>query len=239
MLDLLDFCATIATIMTSRSRNLWIVIALCVLLPVSGVAKRKKSASSSSSSTSGVDFDYYLLTLSWAPEFCATNPSGRTSAECDPNKHMGLVVHGLWPQYNNGKWPQDCATTPPVASATVTHMMPIMPGQQLIQHEWAKHGTCSGLSTQDYFAAIEKLYRGLQVPDGFKKPASRSQTSASTIEKEFASANNAPEGAFRVSCPKNEFSAVEICLSKDLQYQACPSTVKECKASKIAVRPVP
>ena len=121
----------------------------------------------------------------------------------------------------------------------VNQMMPIMPGKQLIQHEWAKHGTCSGLSTQDYFGAIEKLYNGLQVPDEFKTPAKSAQTNASSIEKEFASANNAPAGAFRVSCPQNEFSAVEICLSKDLQYQACPSTQKECRAQKIEVRPVP
>ena len=152
---------------------------------------------------------------------------------------MGLVVHGLWPQYNNGKWPESCSTTPPVASATVNHMLPIMPGKQLIQHEWSKHGTCSGLSTQDYFAAIEKLYTGLSVPDDFKKPSSSAQTNASNIEKEFASANNAPAAAFRVSCPQNEFSAVEICLTKDLQYQACPTTVKECRAQKIEVRPVP
>ncbi|HEY4899936.1 MAG TPA: ribonuclease T2 [Terriglobales bacterium] len=233
-----DFCVTIATIMANRARNICIVIALCVLLPVGGLAKHKKSGSSSSSSSSA-NFDYYLLTLSWAPEFCATNSAGRNSAECDPKKHMGLVVHGLWPQYDNGKWPESCSTTPPVASATVDHMMPIMPGQSLIQHEWAKHGTCSGLSTQDYFAAIEKLYTGLQVPDNFKKPSHSVQTNASSIEKEFATANNAPAGAFRVSCPQNEFSAVEICLSKDLKYQECPSTLKECHAPKIKVRPIP
>jgi ribonuclease T2 len=43
-------------------------------------------------------------------------------------------------------------------------MMPIMPGKQLIQHEWQKHGTCGSMSVQDYFGAIEKLYNGLEVP---------------------------------------------------------------------------
>jgi ribonuclease T2 len=118
-------------------------------------------------------------------------------------------------------------------------MMPIMPGKQLIQYEWSKHGTCSGLSVKDYFGAIEKLYNGLQVPDDFQHPSSSSKASAAEIEKKFAAANNAPKGAFRVSCPQNEFSAVEICLSKDLQYQACPSTLKDCRASQISVRPVP
>jgi len=206
---------------------------------LSGTSFAKDKKSPTTSDAAAGDFDYFLLALSWAPDFCASNPSNRSSAECDPQKHMGLVVHGLWPQYDNGKWPQSCASTPPVASSTVKHMMPIMPGKQLIQHEWAKHGTCSGLSVKDYFGAIEKLYNGLQVPDDFKHPSSSSKTDAAKIEQKFAAANNAPKSAFRVSCPANEFSAVEICLSKDLQYQACPSTLKECRASQISVRPVP
>ena len=218
--------------------TLSMLIVLGCYIPENSFAKHKKQPAPASE-IAAADFDYFLLTLSWAPEFCASNPKGKSSAECDPKKHMGLVVHGLWPQYDNGKWPEDCASTPPVSSATVNHMMPIMPGKDLIQHEWAKHGTCSALSTSDYFGAIEKLYNGLTVPEDFKKPPDSAQTSPFAIEKDFASANNAPAGAFRVSCPQNEFSAVEICLSKDLQYQACPTTVKECKANKIQVRPVP
>lgn len=224
--------------MTKRLITFSVLIALGCSLTATGFAKHKKQPSAPTDATTG-DFDYFLLTLSWAPEFCASNPKGAKSAECDPKKHMGLVVHGLWPQYDNGKWPQDCASTPPVASSTINHMMPIMPGKDLIQHEWSKHGTCSGLAVQDYFGAIEKLYNGLEVPDEFKKPSASAQTNAAEIEKKFVAANNAPKGAFRVSCPQNEFSAVEICLTKDLQYQACPTTVKECRASQIAVRPVP
>jgi len=224
--------------MKSKLLPVCLMVAICLSLVGTSSAKHKK-ASSDSSSASSAEFDYYLLTLSWAPQFCATNANGKGTAECDPDKHMGLVVHGLWPQYNNGKWPQDCSSTPPVSTATVNHMLPIMPGKQLIQHEWAKHGTCSGLAVADYFAAIEKLYTGLTVPDDFKKPADAAQTSPGDIEAAFASANNAPKGAFRVSCPQNDFSAVEICLTKDLQYQACPTTVKECRSGQVKVRPVP
>jgi ribonuclease T2 len=219
--------------MTKRLLSAFLLLALGCSLAGTSLAKSKKKPPAPST------FDYYLLTLSWAPEFCATNPQGKSSAECDPNQHMGLVVHGLWPQYNNGKWPQDCASTPPVPSDTVDRMMPIMPGQQLIQHEWAKHGTCSGLSVDQYFAGIEKLYKGLNVPDDFKKPSSSSAAGPSNIEQKFATANQAPAGAFRVSCPQNKFSAVEVCLSKDFQYQACPSTVRECHAPQVEILPVP
>lgn len=222
--------------MKNRVLVLLLLWAMCLSLSGTGFAKKKKGGSTGPASS---NFDYFLLTLSWAPEFCATNKNGAGTAECDPKKHMGLVVHGLWPQYNNGKWPQDCASTPPVASATVNHMLPIMPGKQLIQHEWSKHGTCSGLSVQDYFGAIEKLYTDLKVPDNFNKPSDEAQTSPADVEGQFASANDAPKEAFRVSCPQNEFSAVEVCLSKDLKYMACPTTMKECKAGQIQVRPVP
>src|SRR5271169_4860997 len=224
--------------MTKRLLSAFLLLALACSVTGTSFAQHKKSQSPSSNSSPG-NFDYYLLTLSWAPEFCASNSRGRTSAECDPKKHMGLVVHGLWPQDNNGKWPQDCASTPPVSSATVNHMMPIMPGSSLIQHEWAKHGTCSGLSVDQYFSAIEKFYDGLKEPDDFKKPSSSTTTGPSDIEQKFATANQAPQAAFRVSCPQNAFSAVEICLTKDFQYQACPNTVRECHASQIKVPPVP
>jgi ribonuclease T2 len=211
-----------------------------MLLAISGAAKHRKSGNGPSSGTNSPgDFDYYLFTLSWAPEFCATNPAGRNSAECDPNKHIGLVVHGLWPQFENGSWPENCVSTSPVASDTVDHMMPVMPSRSLIQHEWSKHGTCSGLSTRDYFAAIGKLYSGLQVPEDFKRPTQGAKAHPLDIELKFSNSNEAPEDAFRISCPQNEFSAVEICLTKSLKYQACPASLKECRAHQIEVRPVP
>ena len=223
--------------MANRLLTVLLLVVSCGCCEVS-FAKHKKQPATTTDASAG-DFDYFLLTLSWAPEFCASNPNGRTSIECAPSQHKGLVVHGLWPQYDNGKWPQDCASTPPVSSGTVNHIMPIMPSKRLIQREWAKHGTCSGMSVQDYFGAIEKLYNGLEVPPEFKKPTSSAQFNSATIEQKFATANNAPKNAFRISCPQNEFSAVEVCLNKALQYQACPNTVKECRSQQIEVRPVP
>lgn len=52
-------------------------------------------------------FDYYVLALSWSPEFCHSHP---TKPECVSGK-FGFVVHGLWPQYANG-YPENCSTAP-------------------------------------------------------------------------------------------------------------------------------
>lgn len=53
------------------------------------------------------DFDYYVLSLSWSPNWCATTGDHRESEQCDPARDLGWVVHGLWPQYESG-WPSYC-----------------------------------------------------------------------------------------------------------------------------------
>src|SRR5689334_6883835 len=85
----------------SRTRRTEIyVLLLALLLPVAADAQKKGKP--------GV-FDYYLLTLSWSPEFCTTSPS---DPQCTGAHHFGFVIHGMWPQFNNGTWPQNCSSKP-------------------------------------------------------------------------------------------------------------------------------
>src|SRR5579872_2060362 len=92
-------------------------------------------------------FDFYVFVFSWSPEFCHGHPS---AAEC--TNHAGFLVHGLWPQNNDGSYPLHCQTNQP-GPTNPGAMSDIMPAE-IIQHEWAQHGTCSGLSGDDYFALI-------------------------------------------------------------------------------------
>ena len=205
------------------------------LLP--GTARARHRANSADNTPGS--FDYYLLTLSWAPEFCATHGSSASSSECDPQRHFGFVVHGLWPENEDGSYPQHCAPAQPVAQATVQQMLPIMPDRGLIQHEWSTHGTCSGLDTQTYFADIQKAFHLVQIPPQYRAPAQMINANPADIEQKFTEANHAPRGAFRVSCSNSEFVAVEACLTKDLQYRQCGSSLRDCRASQVTVRPTP
>ena len=102
-------------------------------------------------------FDFYLLNLSWSPEFCATHGD---SPECGRN--LGFVVHGLWPQDTNGDYPQHCSDAPGPSNPQAD--TDIMPTASLVEHEWQTHGTCSGLGADNYFAAIHKAYAGVKIP---------------------------------------------------------------------------
>lgn len=182
-------------------------------------------------------FDYYLLSLSWAPTYCESHPNDNSS-ECRTGNHTGFVLHGLWPSSNTVPMqPESCGNASPVASGIVRHMREYFPSNGLIQHEWQKHGTCSGLSAQEYFANAEKAYKGVKVPDKYANMGQQLQLSVHDLERDFAASNNAPEGAFRVSCHAGELVALEACLDKDLKYQTCPRTARECPADQVKLAP--
>ena len=172
-------------------------------------------------------FDFYLLNLSWSPEFCATHAS---SAECGHG--LGFVVHGLWPQDSNGNYPEDCSDAPgPTNPASYTDIIPTV---SLIAHEWQTHGTCSGLGADTYFADIRKAFQAVKIPAGV---GSASSVTPDQFLATFQSANSSyPAGSIALSCGNNRLTAVEVCLTKDLQPEACQG-VRSCRANVIQITP--
>ena len=111
------------------------------------------------------------------------------------------MVHGFWPQGDTTRGPENCGPASPVANSLVQTMLNYIPTASLIQHEWKTHGTCSGLSAADYFAAVRKARDSVTIPDEFKAPAQTLNLSPAAIEQAFATANPSfPKTAFRTSC---------------------------------------
>jgi ribonuclease T2 len=181
--------------------------------------------------TPGV-FDYYVLALSWAPGFCdtSTHPS---ASECGSGRHLGFVVHGLWPQIENGRSPEACTSARPVSHDQVDRILQLMPDRGLVQHEWACHGTCSGLPVQDYFRVVESAFRAVRPPQ--LPPRIRVRD----LEQKFADANRTTPDSFRAVCHGGELVEVRVCLTKDLKFRACSASVRECPANEVMVAPVP
>ena len=174
-------------------------------------------------------FDFYLLNLSWSPEFCATH----SSTECGHG--LGFVVHGLWPQDNTGDYPEDCSDAPgPTNPQSYTDLIPTV---SLIAHERQTHGTCSGLSADAYFANIRKAFQEVKLPSGIGTGSDANGVTPDQFLARFASANPGfPAGAIALSCGNNRLTAVEICLTKDLQPEACQG-VRSCRANSIKITP--
>jgi len=211
-------------------RNALIVAAL--LVSVSSSAPKKKKPAPSGS------FTYYLLTLSWAPDFCAQPNAPKDPAECGPGKKIGFVVHGLWPQGDTGRGPESCGGSP-VAQSIVQTMLPYIPTASLVQHEWKTHGTCSGLSAADYFGTVRRARDLVKLPAEFTSPAQAQSLKPAEIESAFAAANPTfPKEAFRTSCTAGALQEVRVCLNKDLTPRACTASAGECATPTLKVLPV-
>jgi ribonuclease T2 len=191
--------------------------------------RRSKRGHAEQVGTPGV-FDFYLLNLSWSPEFCATHGN---STECGHG--LGFVVHGLWPQDFSGDYPEDCSDAPgPADPQQYTDLIPTV---GLIQHEWETHGTCSGMASDAYFAAIRKADTAVRIPADIGTGEDASGVTPQKLLGRFAKSNPGyPQGSFALSCGNNQLTAIEICLGKDLQPEICQG-VRSCRANSIRVTP--
>ena len=204
---------------------------LCICLVSAAPARKQRRHDATGTQDNG--FDYYLLALSWAPGYCASHPHDH-SPEC--SAHASFVLHGLWPQSENGAPPMDCGEAGPPSTATVEHMLNFMPSRGLIQHEWSKHGTCSGLSADDYFRNVEKGFSSVRIPESYRLLSHEAHVRVSDLEQAFAVENHTVSGAIRTSCHNGELVGIEVCLDKNLKYRSCTRSVRECPVQQVTVR---
>jgi ribonuclease T2 len=150
------------------------------------------------------NFSRYVFVLEWLPQFCAAVPG---SNECRALTSASFaathpVLHGLWPDQDGDsshaygfcgaaadQKPLDHAPTwcrlalPPLSDETRAALDRYMPGTQscLEHHEWARHGTCSGLSADAYFAAEASLAAAV---DGSSFGAYLAQNAGSSVDRD-------------------------------------------------------
>ena len=189
-------------------------------------------------------FDYYVLSLSWSPQFCATRgkQARPDDPQCGVGASFGFVLHGLWPQYSARGYPESCSVGTTPDAALVQRMLRIMPSPRLIQHEWDKHGTCSGLPAEQYFANTEQLMAGVQIPPRYRAPTEPLRTSLSSLRAELLAQNPAlPQDGSSVAvvCQGEFLQEVRLCYEKDFRPRPCSGTVADsCPASELTVRPI-
>ncbi|SIP91369.1 ribonuclease T2 [Rhizobium sp. RU35A] len=185
-------------------------------------------------------FDFYVLSLSWSPTYCAS-PKGKDSKEqCGPEKKFAFIVHGLWPQ-NENDYPQSCATTEPrrVPETLGRAYFDIMPSMGLIGHEWRKHGSCSGLGQKAYFDKTRAAFEKIRLPADIVTATTAQTFTADQIEQSFIRDNpGLGASSIAVSCERNQLEEVRICMSKDLAFRPCAEVDRKgCSLNRITVPP--
>ena len=183
-------------------------------------------------------FDYYLLALSWSPEYCASRNGARDKLQC-VERQYGFVTHGLWPQFEKG-YPSRCPTSQSVSRATVAGMLDIMPSPALVRHEWTAHGACSGLTPADYYATVRRFYSAVRIPREFQQPAAPVLIEPAALKKRFLEANPAlAPASLAVVCSGRNLREVRVCFTREGKPRPCGRDVRDqCTAEKVLLRPV-
>ena len=185
------------------------------------------------------------MDLSWAPEFChnvevlplnerTANKRADAADEC--STPTGFVLHGLWPQNFNGTYPANCSTR--FGPESYAPYLGDTPSLTLLQHEWSKHGTCTTLDADAYFATADDRYHDLKIPAVLQNVTHPITLVPADLLGQFQAANPAyPQGSILLSCGKKYLTAVEACYSKDTLKPIACRGIKTCGATSIRVAP--
>lgn len=177
-------------------------------------------------------FDYYLLSLSWSPSFCADRPD---ADQCGEGRRF--IVHGLWPQFERG-FPADCDSRHRAPSdRLLARYEHLTESAGLLAHQWRKHGTCTGLSPEGYFEAMAEAARVVRIPESLEAVSRDLDVDPRVLEKAFLDANpDLTRDAVTVKCRDNRLSEVRICLTADFAPRTCgKDVIRDCGARMIDV----
>ena len=206
-----------------------LLVALLLTLPLSVRAQDRAG-----------EVDYYVMALSWSPNWCAREGDGRGAPECAAGAGLGWTLHGLWPQYETG-WPDYCETDARDPSRKQSdRMADIMGSGGLAWYQWKKHGRCTGLSGPDYYALSRAAYESVTRPALLRELGREVKIAASVIEAAFLEVN--PQlGAdmLTVTCKGGAIAEARICLTRDLQPRDCgPDVRRECTLDDAVLSPL-
>ena len=182
------------------------------------------------------DFDFYVLSLSWSPTWCASNDRDGSTTQCGGRRSYRFIVHGLWPQNERG-WPEYCPSGEPerVPRALAETMMDIIPSAGLAGHEWRKHGSCSGLNQRSYFQTLRNAHDKVRLPPVIFDGRISRRLAIDEIEGLMTKANpGLTRQGVSVSCQGGRLTEIRICMTKSLDFRTCRAVDrKSCRARTV------
>lgn len=152
-----------------------------------------------------------------------------------------MTIHGLWPQRYDGTWPSECTTEPLQESFYVsgsTNLLTLLEEKwpnikselnsshhnSFWEHEWRKHGTCSGLHPFEYFETALNLL--------VETPEVVANSYGETVSKSELIQGYGGETMTALVCQGGYLSEVRTCFEKNQdgtpgERMECPQKVLE------------
>eukprot|EP00200_Dunaliella_tertiolecta_P004533 CAMPEP_0202345678 /NCGR_PEP_ID=MMETSP1126-20121109/4811_1 /ASSEMBLY_ACC=CAM_ASM_000457 /TAXON_ID=3047 /ORGANISM="Dunaliella tertiolecta, Strain CCMP1320" /LENGTH=355 /DNA_ID=CAMNT_0048937011 /DNA_START=55 /DNA_END=1120 /DNA_ORIENTATION=+ len=205
-------------------------------------AKEEHDARASGRLVKNPDFGFFYFVRQWPGTFC----SSHACPLLHDRKNYRFTVHGLWPNYNGGGWPQFCDSDKPFDADALEDLMgdleEVWPSYMNSRdsdgfwaHEWNKHGTCALSSLPNehaYFKAILDLNAKYDLEIPLRKAGIVPSEDKKYPAEQFKSVIKGAYGAdFDIHCTSHgELTEVWMCFDKQLNPIDCPGTGKASSA---------
>jgi ribonuclease T2 len=176
----------------------------------------------------------YTLALTWNPQYCRENGDRQSARfQCGADNRFGFTLHGLWPDGDGvNRWPQYCSAAPLLSEQVIRRNLCATPSAQLLQHEYAKHGTCMNVTPAAYFNQASGLYGRVRYPD-MEALSRRRGLTVGAFAQAFARVNRGlTPDMFRVTANRQGWlDEVWLCLDTRLRRTRCPAHQRSASAN--------
>ncbi|KAK9866063.1 hypothetical protein WJX84_002916 [Apatococcus fuscideae] len=114
---------------------------------------------------------FFYLVRQWPTTYCSVEAQCST----DPARNA-FSIHGLWPNYDRGGYPENC-TNEQYDSSAVSDIRSEMtqawesysePNDRFWAHEWECHGTCTRLGQAQFFRTVLQLNQQYNLEDALQ-----------------------------------------------------------------------
>jgi ribonuclease T2 len=114
----------------------------------------------------------------------------------------------------------------------------VLDSAELAQHQWRKHGSCSGLTPVEYFSRMRQLTATLQIPAPLRTVGPSSDWTLRQFEAAWQQANPQLDGArLAVRCKSGWLYELLFCFDDAGQLTRCPSGTRDsCPRERFGVR---
>ncbi|GIL83093.1 hypothetical protein Vretimale_11413 [Volvox reticuliferus] len=177
------------------------------------------------------DFDYFLLVRQWPGSYCSKH-------DCPLLRDRGFhfTIHGLWPNRNDGTWPQFCDPDSAFNEDDLTDLSVEMENEwpntfmdsnaAFWEHEWLKHGTCAAdifPTEYSYFDTVLMLHMQYNLQDALTAAGIAPSKDAVYSTKDLVDTIADTYGARpMVHCDENgQLAEIWMCLDRGLQLVHC------------------
>ena len=184
-------------------------------------------------------YDYYIL----AVELPGTVCKSRDCNYLDSLTSTSINMHGLWPNYNNGSYPQFCTEDKydpsKLTSETISLLNSNWAGlysdsNNFRSHEWEKHGTCfqnNQIKIKSFLRILEedeKMNEYFQTAIKVKQSTGLENllfTQDSWEAKDLISKVSSSLGVnqFKTTCKHGDLQGFFFCYDLSLKAMDCPN----------------